>query len=484
MPTPHSIFSLLLLLPSALSLQPSSVPSSPPSEDSLRQRISLALADANALDEKNALRFGTDDNFLLRPGLLADRKSRVITLSAHATGLSGNDPIEFFLIGPASGKDYESLAVSFAKPSDVRAALEFLGMPPGRPVNYAKSHFIPKGERVRMTFRWEEPSPDGNVSQRSARVEELLLLRDPGGKPSDRTLPLVGLVFTGGRFLPPEAPGQLPRFLGDLGDPGAIATNYNDPTTVLDFPAFARQSEVYRTRVINPAAQLAPGQPLTITLEPDRQPDAPPRVLDLALTVSGAATSDLKDLAFTLTPAGGTPLTTSAPAADLLAALTQLATDHREPFVTVLPSPDLPLSTVRKLYALLSALQTDNGIRLEPPSGISPAHPYFESFLPDEARRDPAKRLWQPVELRLSANGTATLRDYQDNNLAAPGDPRFTSQDTPIPTPADLETLLAARQDQRRPLAIYAPANLPYQSLLKWTPPALEQDWILWIYLE
>jgi hypothetical protein len=463
-------------------MQPTSQPNDADREYSaLQARIAEVRQESADRDEKNRQRYGDDASYLVRPGLLADKAARTVTVAAYATGLSGNDPIEFFLIGPASGKAYESVAVSLAKPSDIRAALEFVGVPPGRPVNYRMNRFFPRGERVRMTLRWEDASPDGNLSPVSARVEEMLLLRNADGSPSQATLPVTGLVFTGGVFLPPEQPGGEERFLADLGDPGAIASNYNEPTTVLDLPAMARQSEVYRSRVVNPAYSLKPGQKVTVVLEPASPADAPARVVDLKLAAKTGQSGDLRDLLFTLTSPGLTGLPADAPSGDLLAALTRLIDAGQEPFVMVEPAAELPLSTVRQLYTLLAALQTDNGIRLEPGT---PAHPFYEAFLPDEKLRDPANRLWQPVELQISSDGKAVLRDYAEKNLTAPGEARYTTTDTPVATPDSLKDLLAARVDQRRPLAVYAPKDLTYGDLQRWLAPSLGQDWILWVYLE
>lgn len=450
--------------------------------DARRARLAALREASEAQDAEYRLLYGNDDAFLVRPGLLADRTRRTVTLRGYATGLGGNDPIEFFVIGPASGKAYESLAVSMAKPSDVRAGLEFIGVPPGRGVNYLRNRFFPKGERVRMTFRWRVTEQDGTVSPVTARAEELLLLRGPDGTVSDRTLPLSGLVFTGGVFLPPSEPGGAERFFADEGDPGSIASNYNEPTTVLDLPVLARQSEVYRSRVVNPAFGLTCATPVEIVLEPERGPADPPRVIDLRLDVEGGP--ELPALRFTLTdPATGESQATSGSAETVLGVISNLVEAGREPFVQVSPGPALPLGTVRGLYGFLGALQAQAGLRIEPPEDGS-GHLFFEAFLPDERFRTPENRVWQPVELRLSPDGTAVLRDYSERTLTAPGEARFTFADTPVPDPEALRTLLAERLEQRRPLAIFAQTGLTYGDLLRWTQPAVTSDWIVWVYLE
>jgi len=70
---------------------------------------------------------------------------------AEATGLTEGTTLDFLLIGPSSGRGYEELAWSHARPSDVHKALEFIGMRPGQPFSPAKLRFWSKGERVRLT---------------------------------------------------------------------------------------------------------------------------------------------------------------------------------------------------------------------------------------------------------------------------------------------------------------------------------------------
>lgn len=498
-PREHASFGWLAV--AVLVAAAATAPAQVASEEAARHAAIKTLQDASAaLDRQHQLLYGNDQRYLVRPGLLADRTQRVVTFRAYATGLTGNEPIEFFVIGPSSGKAYEAIAVSLALPSDIRAGLEFIGMSPGRGVNYLRHQFFPKGERVRMTFRWEVTGNDGTVSPVSARAEELLVFRGPDGRPTETTLPLTGLVFTGGVFLP-GADGNPPRFHADVTDPGSIASNYNEPTTLLDLPVLARQSEVYRSRIINPAFAMAFATPLEIVLEPERGPGDPPRVVDVTLDVRGGP--DLTTLTFSTTtslpPATADTLAaTVAEARDLagvLRMLTALQQQQHEPFVTVVPGDEIPLRTIRQLYGLLAGLQGDAGLRLEPPPMNAPAEPsppasaaawhlVYEAFLPDERLRQPDERTWQPVELRLTAHGPAVLRDYTDRIPASRQEPRWTFTDTPVPDAQRLREMLAERVLQRRPLAVYAPENLTYGRLRAWLAPAVGADWVVWVFLE
>lgn len=457
--------SLMAVVLAVSALQPSDPP--PPSAEQLREAArAKTSAFVRAWDEKNRSDFGSHADRLVRPGLMADRKRKQVTLKATATGLEGTGPVEFFLIGPGSSKGYEAVAVSFAVPSDVVAGLEFIGLKAGRPVDYGRMRFWPKGERVRMTFQWEEPGPDGTVSRRSARAEEMLALR------SGHAMPLTGLTFVGGQWLPPDKEGGPKRFYGDLGDPGSIASNYNDATTVLDLPVQARQGEVYQSRIINPANRLAPGQLLEITLEPDSP--GMTRVTDVTLTVAGG--KELAGLKFTAR-AGTQLLADAATPAAFVEAMTKLVAD-KEPFVTVEPTAELPLTAVRQLYVFLQALQGEQGLRLEPPSA---GHLFHEAFTPDEAMRDFRKRFWQPHEVRLSPDGNILLRDFEERPGTANAP---TPKDNPVGGAMELKKMLADRADQRRPIAVYAPGTLTYGELMKVLAPALPEGSVVWVFLE
>ena len=76
-----------------------------------------------------------NSDVLVLPGLVADRKERKVDILVEATGLAGGAVAEFLLVDQSSSHGYEALLWSFAKPSDVHAALLFIGLRPGAPYN-------------------------------------------------------------------------------------------------------------------------------------------------------------------------------------------------------------------------------------------------------------------------------------------------------------------------------------------------------------
>ena len=80
-------------------------------------------------------RYADDTAVWVAPGVIARREPPQVEIWAEATGLTENEPVEFILIAPKSGHDYEAIAVAHALPSDIHEALEFIGLPAGAPFN-------------------------------------------------------------------------------------------------------------------------------------------------------------------------------------------------------------------------------------------------------------------------------------------------------------------------------------------------------------
>ena len=65
--------------------------------------------------------------------LLTDKAAGKVVFLAEATGLGVGDTAEFVVCGPLSDRAYESMFMSLAKPEDITAAVESLGVPRGVP---------------------------------------------------------------------------------------------------------------------------------------------------------------------------------------------------------------------------------------------------------------------------------------------------------------------------------------------------------------
>ena len=109
--------------------------------------IGLAPLSPTALAYTNHTPLDTGDLFTAA-GITADRLSQKVVIQAKATGLDATSPIEFMLVSAHSGHDYESFAVTKAKPSHIHEALEFIGLNAGQAPDPSAFRFWPKGPRV------------------------------------------------------------------------------------------------------------------------------------------------------------------------------------------------------------------------------------------------------------------------------------------------------------------------------------------------
>ncbi len=428
-------------------------------------------------DTARQAEYAGNEDILLRPGLVADRKSRTVVIDAEATGISPNEPVEFFIIGINSGHDYEAIAVAFACPGDVRQALEFIGLPPGRPVDFEKLYFWPKGERVLLTV----DSDDEAVPLKNVPLEKLVF-----DKRIDAPMRTNGIVFTGSVYL--EEDGER-KLAAATREPHSIAASYNEQESLLDVPMQAQQGSVYKYHHSNPAFPLRTGQRLVVTMRPERPLTALPRVLDIKLQIKPAnhetPAQSPGDVVFLQQFADADehnlqPLT-------LNGWLEQIAAwnkAQRDPFVTVSFHPGLPLKTVRELSRLLNSINSPQGIRVEPPPA---GHLHFQAFLTDERLADRNQRNVQPPELHvarvesgLQASLTLITETWHENQLR----PELSFEEVTLSTPKDLRQALERANPRLPVLLIYAADNITYGDILPYIGTASSSHHLIHVFFK
>ncbi|MCX7591456.1 MAG: YdjY domain-containing protein [Kiritimatiellae bacterium] len=423
--------------------------------------------------DENLKKYNGNPDVLVLPGLVADRRTKQVHIVGEATGIGKDDPIEFFLIAEDSGRDYEALAFSFAKPSDIHKALEFVGLTPGRPVDYGKLHFWPKGERVFVTFKLRQKGA------KEIRAESLVIdLRT--GKP----LPTKGLVFVGSILVEtPDKPGTK-VYAADAHEPKAIAANYNELTTVLDVPYQAPQSEVYRHQMANPEFLFPRGGLLDILMVPEYR-EGKKRVLDLHLYVESGTKKlpvSLGDLVFRLEGENRNPgerLTLN----QLLETFVAFTEAGRDPFVVLSFADDLPVGVLRELCAILKTIDNESGIRIEAPP---PGQLYYKAFSPNEEFRDREKRLTQPWELKLSTGDRVSGILVQIDAIWPATDPQPTLKirEIPVPNAQSLRKELDARGPGLPVILVYAPPGLTHGQLMSFVGPVLSTHNTIHVFVE
>ncbi len=415
---------------------------------------------------------------LVRPGLVADRKARTVEVRAESTGLKAGDTVEFLLVDSSSSHGYEAMLWSFAKPSDVHRALEFIGLKPGASVNPDALRFWPQGDRVILKVRTDR--------EEAFRIEELVLDRRNG-----QTLPEDGFVFAGSMKAPAPDGGDEKVYAADHYDPKSVASIYNESTAVLDVPRQVNQGEAYGHQVVNPERALEGGTLLTVVMTP-MPPEALPPRRDLKLSVerpAGAAES-----VFRLADANGVALAESpAPVATFQAILNTLKEDA-EVYLTLSFGSDIPLSDAAQVCGPTAMLEMMGRVKVNPPAE---GELFYRAFVPNRQWRTPAGRPTQPWELHLSREGGAIRGEMVWQETVWPEDGTFTPSYKrhafAAPNPSAVRERLdddarerkeSGRRSLPNVLLVFAPADLTYGQLMDYVRPALKTHGIVHVFVE
>jgi len=416
--------------------------------------------------EENQARFKDSKDHLVLPGLLADRKAGQVRVWARATGLAGAEACEFLLIAPGSGKDYEALAVSYAKAEDVHRALEFIGMAAGEPVNFSTYHSWPKGERVKIT---------AHVGEKSLPAEQLFIdMRD------QKPIPEAGFVFVGSIRLTPEGESE-PKYAADLMDPRTIVSIYNEPTTVLDVPRRWAQGLVYGFMRPNPANTLEKDQSIQFTFEPEHR-DPPLRVRDMQLIVKAPndPKASLDEVVLVMIDGSQKKDVARGNVAEMLAAISETVQANRDPFVRVQIDPALSIENTKKLYSILMSVEGETGLRLLPPG---PGEIYHEAFFPDEEWRDPSRRVGEPWEILLSVRDgkvRAGVKRFVEDEGGGRIEEMYRAD-----SPEKLAALLADKSTQwSKTLFIVATPDLTYGQVRDFIRPSLATHPTVYVFTQ
>lgn len=470
--SPTWLLALCLLLPAAIA----SGQFGPATPDQTKPDDKEAADLAANTYKDNLAKYKDNPDFLVRPGLLADRKDKTVRLWGRSTHLSTTDPAEFFVIPGDSGKDYEAVAVAYVKASDVRSALEFIGMKPGRTTNFGANVFWPKGERVIAWFEWNQPSekPDGKPEPKRARAEDILF-----DIKTNRPFPQTGFIFTGSTFLKSEDDDKQ-IFAADALDARSVIADYNERSSILDVPRQAPQGAVYGSIKLNPAHRFGPEKPLQITLEPEHK-DAKLRVRDLSLDITIPPGTAFQNGGYVLKDAQGNALTAQPTFINALAEFGKLVDAGIDPYVTLSLDGNMTLAAARNLSLFLATIDSEKGIRIEAPR---PGQLYYRNFTPLEDWRAREKRLGRPWELHVSekdghVSGTLILPADQIDNNQGVGDLKF-----PVGSPEDVAKVLQEKSDKwAHSVYIFAPPDMTVGPLLKFITPGMKIRPAMYIFL-
>ena len=418
-----------------------------------------------------------DPDMLVLPGLVANRSKERVEVQAECTGLAAGELIEFLLIDRSSGHGYEALLWSHAKPSDVHRALEFIGLARGTPYDPAQMRFWADGDRVFLSVRRKghDPFP----------IERLVL-----DEKTDESLPEDGFIFAGSMTIEPRDGKGEELYAADVYEPRPVASIYNEPTAVLDVPRKARKGDVYGQQVVNRDYTLAPGELLTILMEPfEKDGQRRARHLALALDIPAGATG----VVCRLSSADGDVLTEAPEITPLLVRLAALRGDGPPPHVALSFGSALSLPDVRKACLLAAVMESAGMAKIKPPAA---GQLFYRAFIPDKTWLTVASRPTQPWELHLAqSDGTLSGRLILNEAVWSDGSatPTFTNVVFDVAGPDAVPARLAAHTAELHKvgkllpppvLLLYAPPGLTYGQMMEFVGPALKTHGTVYVFEE
>ncbi len=475
------VISLVFLLKASLLAQePNLYKSKPVGHENNKQLAAIAY-------ETNLKLHINDRNFLVLPGLVADKQKQRIDVMVESTGLAQHAPCEFTIVGYNSEHGYETLLIAFAQPSAVSQALQFIGKTPGQPFEPDALRYWARGECFELSLV--------NGGEPPIRLEKLLLDRR-----TDKTFPEAGFRFTGSKWMTdPKHPGQR-SFAADALQPMAIVSLFNTTYSVLEVPYAATQGEVYQNISVNPEHHFSEGKLLNLIIEPVKQEDAK-GVKDLVLSVSAGHPSTtnlllglarLKNLAFELKE--GPQLLNEQPSiSSVMQALGLCDRKKNEYYLTVSFGNDVKLGEAQALASILSIMDSERGVRVEPPPQ---GQIHYRAFNPDRNLLDRDKRMFHPWELYLSEkDGAVSGKLLAIHSFYANGGSRTELKSTGriVSDSRTLVQALAAMDEQALKscqqaglpvIMVFAPSYLKYGQLAKFLELALPTHKMVYVYLD
>lgn len=314
--------------------------------------------------------------------VLTDKAAGKVVFLAEATGLGVGDIAEFVVCGPLSDRAYESMFMSLAKPEDITAAVESLGVPRGVPTNDDLARFWPEGERLEVSIRPVGGSDIGlsGFLKDSQKPEENILGR--------------GVAYTGGEH---AADGSL---VAATNIPCAVFATYNHAPSALQLSSTLDQSSAYGRFLV--AREFKAGDLVEFSL---RRVD-PGRVREMVCEVSpsGCKVKDGKGA----TLKGGT----FTEAAEFIRAESKSGADI---FLRLSFSPDTPVAFARACAGLFAGFDGT----VAKLNGFEKGQFFARAFLPDQSWRNRKQRIAQPFEIYPTGKGAGKfvfVEEYWDKH--------------------------------------------------------------------
>lgn len=288
-----------------------------------------------------------------------------VTFTATSTGIGAKTPVEFFLAGKGSDRDYETAFLLEDSVEELAAALEKGGLPRGKPLSQAACQLWPVGQNVTLT-----PPPSAFLDS----------------TPPEGVEAFPPVCYTGG-----ARDKNNGRIEAETEMPKAVFALYDCPQSLFLYSGIFPQEVVYGRHVLTNA--LAKGERRSFTISWETRPSY--RALDLELRPDNAT-----------------------------ALLETLKRESASGDVVVRVSfgSDVSLAACAAFANALAVVDSPH-IKI---NGFKDGNLFYRAFLPLVKWRDRKERLVQPFEVTLDADGHAkAVRIAEDWNVEGL-DPKLT----------------------------------------------------------
>jgi hypothetical protein len=217
--------------------------------------------------------------------------------------------------------------------------------------------------------------------------------------------------------------------------------------------------------------------------------------MDLTLTARprpGTAGTALDEVHFELVNRRRAKLNDDPALNAVLKAFTVLTQQGHDPFVSLRFADDLKLSAIHEVCRLVASIETETGIRVEPPRA---GELFYMAFVPNETFRQRAKRLSQPPELHLAVKEgkvSGTLVHIDQTWTGGSLKPQLSTRECPVTGPLSLRTELdkeikriaGKKELPHDAILVFAPPSLGHKPLMDFVKPALSTHPMMHVFLK